>query len=186
MNSVKSIKSNPSIGDQMRLVNGAETINGITEDDSKCGYKITHIHSGEKAWWMNGGGSETDSSKKNEMNKYKIRRIESGEKAWWMQDEANKHEDDEVAKVEKLQCTNEESEPEQDDNEQVSPSPLGDRASPEGLEDNRTMGRHSPYDNVPDTSTVPEKGVRPIRLFISSHKNIDDLLGGGGSSMFNP
>ena len=67
----------------------------------------------------------------------------------------------------------------------TNPSPLGDRASPEGIEDIKPHNenkRNSIYDNIP-TVNEPEKIdlenlKTPTQLFISRHTNIDDLLGG--------
>ncbi|XP_055689888.1 uncharacterized protein LOC129793707 isoform X3 [Lutzomyia longipalpis] len=135
-------------------------------------YKIRHIESGEKAWWMLKENS-TDSDKlrmqnnrssseaKSDTPKYKIRHIESGERAWWLGPESPK------PKVSKSPATKEESS-EDEEVAQVE-HPLGDRASPEGLESTRNL---SPYDNVPQKARKS-----PRSLFISRHTNIDDLLG---------
>lgn len=60
--------------------------------------------------------------------------------------------------------------------------PLGDRASPEGVEADQQMsslsGRLSPYDNVPSS----KKGSSKEDLFISKHTNIDDVLGGSAGT----
>lgn len=140
--------------------------------------------------------NSTDSaSKKSQTNEFKnrfnIRHVESGEKAWWMQDESGS-----ANKTTKTVATSNESADDDDDNEDdatgfgkkvvdqqqqiqqptdvkcksVNYDELGDRASPEGLEDTTNKGRASPYDNV------PEKNAKS--LFISRHTNIDDLLGG--------
>lgn len=72
-------------------------------DAKKSMYRITHIRSGERAWWMDSDGNEADNQKgqenvnnnnrkhedsaepENSANyTFKIKRIESGEKAWWM------------------------------------------------------------------------------------------------------
>lgn len=49
-------------------------------------YRLRHIDSGEKAWWLNNSEGESGQEKRDESPKiqYKIRHIESGEKAWWM------------------------------------------------------------------------------------------------------
>lgn len=156
-------------------------------------YRIRHIESGEKAWWMNSDTSEKENRSKvsnksstsnsisdkrpqwyaqtppkdlniessKPIGKYRIRHIESGEKAWWMQD--NKTEETTTVNLFKNNCghtTKDGDEP-----------PLGDRASPEGLEDTTNIGRNSPYDNKDRVSNLK-------KLFISRHTNIDDLLGG--------
>lgn len=56
--------------------------------------------------------------------------------------------------------------------------PLGDRASPDGLEMPKDdEGRKSPYDNVPIPPNIVKR-PKQLPLFISRHTNIDDILGG--------
>lgn len=131
-----------------------------------------------------------------------IRHVDSGEKAWWMQDESdvvagtttsNTHSASDsttttsaaqsIAAIARdigaIASSNTafavERKPPQQRHSVVSVDydELGDRASPEGLEDTSTTvnGRQSPYDNVNAKSTAK-------KLFISRHTNIDDLLGG--------
>lgn len=128
-------------------------------------HQIRHIDSGERSWWLNSSENisemvhATEGSNQNQ-TKYAIRHQDSGEKAWWLQTNASER--------------NKESEYEFDQ-EQI---PLGDRASPEGLEMPREdESRQSPYDNVP---TNQQRIKRPSQLsfFISKHTNIDDILGG--------
>lgn len=164
-------------------------------------YNIRHVESGEKAWWMNGCDESNDSTSYNQLNnstkhhqdeqrrtnqdnsnnllkntspiikteiqkEYKIRHIESGERAWWMTSENNDDTDcDEVDHLNinamkncSLTC---------------DISPLGDRASPEGLEDT-TKGRSSPYNHLANGSGRV-KNLK--KLFISKHTNIDEILG---------
>ncbi len=174
-----------------------------TDNNNKM-YTIRHIESGEKAWWMNGCDESNDSTSqpnkstnsnhtnntddgrwwtnqdntidlpktkspiKTEIQKeYKIRHNDSGEKAWWMTNEDNDDTDcDEVDHLNinamkncSLQCDK---------------SPLGDRASPEGLEDT-TKARSSPYDNNLTNGSGRVKNLK--KLFISKHTNIDEILG---------
>ena len=127
----------------------------------------------------------------------KLERVQSGEKAWWCNSPENKITSDNQAvaqNVENSQMWEQEtqadiSEIQQDDeireidrnyqSQSVSATPLGDRASPEGLEAN-FVDRKSPYDNLQGESYHKEPlqdfNARP-RLFISRHTNIDDLLG---------
>lgn len=128
-------------------------------------HKLRHIDSGERAWWLNSSENisemvhATQGSNQNQ-TKYAIRHQDSGEKAWWLQPNTSEQ--------------NRESEYEFDQ-EQI---PLGDRASPEGLEmPKEDESRQSPYDNVP---TNQQKIKRPSQLsfFISKHTNIDEILGG--------
>ncbi|XP_045465037.1 FH1/FH2 domain-containing protein 3 isoform X2 [Harmonia axyridis] len=116
-------------------------------------HKIRHIDSGERAWWLSSQENIAEASQPDTegvQSLIKIRHQDSGEPAWWLQNE-----------------------------EGGDPVPLGDRASPEGLEMPKDEGRLSPYDNV------PESKVRPDTLFISKHTNIDDILG-GASQMWSP
>lgn len=138
--------------------------NNKSEERKK--YKICHVKSGDKAWWLDSENSQNKTSSE-EKPKYSIRPIESGEKAWWIGSDNQKGEDSDAS----------ESEDE---------IPLGDRASPEGLEmpKEEEQGRISPYDNIP---LGEHKLKRPnhIPLFISRHTNIDDILGGSGQ-LFSP
>lgn len=72
----------------------------------------------------------------------------------------------------------------QEDSFEQDGIPLGDRASPEGLEmpkDDETRPL-SPYDNVP-SSRKPQR-PNSLNFYISKHKNIDEILGGG--SIWSP
>lgn len=175
--------------DDKLIMNKSYTIsrdNDHDNDDSNGGAKsVRRSHE----------NSTDSSSKKSQTNEFKnrfnIRHVESGEKAWWMQDESGA-----ANEIAKTAATSNESADDDDDNEDdatgfvkkvvdqqqqiqqptdvkcksVNYDELGDRASPEGLEDTSNKGRTSPYDNV------PEKNAKS--LFISRHTNIDDLLGG--------
>lgn len=132
-----------------------------------------------------------------------IRHVESGEKAWWLQDDS-----DAGATTTINQSASDSTTPPSaqsiaaiardigaiasnaDNNNTTTPhaiaiatssvdyDELGDRASPEGLEDTSTTanGRQSPYDNVNAKSVAVAANNK--KLFISRHTNIDDLLGG--------
>ncbi|KAJ8980806.1 hypothetical protein NQ317_016173 [Molorchus minor] len=126
-------------------------------------HKIRHIDSGERAWWLSSSENVSEMVQpmekvKQSQPKFAIRHQDSGEKSWWLQQstaEDNTYSENEF------------------DQERV---PLGDRASPEGLEMPKDdEGRKSPYDNVPETRYKPK---RPTQLFISKHTNIDEILGG--------
>ncbi|KAF2897749.1 hypothetical protein ILUMI_08427 [Ignelater luminosus] len=124
-------------------------------------HKIRHIDSGERAWWLCSSENipELINNNKEEIkNVHKISHQRSGEKAWWLGDSKENSRDT-------------------SDTEGENEIPLGDRASPEGLEmpKESEQGRLTPYDNVPSTQMKPK---RPDSLFISRHKNIDDILGG--------
>ncbi|XP_034196243.2 uncharacterized protein LOC117611903 [Osmia lignaria lignaria] len=137
----------------------------------------------------------------------KIRHIESGEKPWWM-DSSSKVPDGVVKiPVETSNSTSDSSESFERIDIGVNPEPeiytkrslsrfpiefpppppdepLGDRASPEGVENppdppDNYGGRDSPYDNVQPTPrrSSPRKRPSTLPLFIGEHTNIDDLLG---------
>ncbi|XP_018323135.1 FH1/FH2 domain-containing protein 3 isoform X3 [Agrilus planipennis] len=113
--------------------------------------------------------------------KYKIRHIDSGERAWWLDSQENIPEG--ITKWE-TKVTDSPTE-NRISNGSIADEiviPLGDRASPEGLENpsETNSGRATPYDNVLRRS---EKNQRPQDLFISHHTNIDDILGGGNYSL---
>ncbi|XP_059614481.1 FH1/FH2 domain-containing protein 3 isoform X3 [Phlebotomus argentipes] len=142
------------------------------DDSPKVQYKIRHIESGEKAWWMlNENSTDADklrmqhrssSEAKSDTPKYKIRHIESGERAWWLGPP-------ESPKPKPKKALPKRQESSEDEEVAKADHPLGDRASPEGLEATRN---HSPYDNVPQKTRKS-----PRSLFISRHTNIDELLG---------
>lgn len=182
-------------------------------------YRITHIKSGERAWWLDDDTEESvndilEAAETNNNNiddagsryTFKIKKIESGERAWWLcedNDSTNvdiKHEndllpsnnDDDDEDVDFWASINESREMEKKNksrrtNDHLHSAnrhydmnanyiPLGDRASPEGLEDmnNGKENRLSPYDNV--GAAKLEQNLS--KLFISRHENIDDVLGG--------
>ncbi|XP_030745970.1 uncharacterized protein LOC115874811 isoform X2 [Sitophilus oryzae] len=120
-------------------------------------HKLRHIDSGERAWWLNDDDTQQSEIVQEVQPKTKtmIRHQESGEKPWWLGEE-NHEESYESQEI-----------------------PLGDRASPEGLEMPKDdEGRNSPYDNVPG---LQESAKQPSQsMFISKHRNIDELLGGMG------
>lgn len=118
--------------------------------------------------WFGGQTPPKDAHSNSEssmpLRKYRIRHNESGEKAWWMHDD----------KTEELNLNDNEN---NDDDQKfikrndVDEPPLGDRASPEGLEDTSNKSRNSPYNNKDRVKNMK-------KLFVSRHTNIDDLLGG--------
>jgi hypothetical protein len=130
-------------------------------------HKIRHIDSGERSWWLNSAENIPEMvqarESKTEQPKFAIRHQESGEKAWWLKSNSHSEEFD------------------------ATQAPLGDRASPEGVEMPKEgqEGRLSPYDNVPVQNRGGSKGRKPSNLFISRHTNIDEILGGCGQ-MWSP
>ncbi|XP_055702858.1 FH1/FH2 domain-containing protein 3 isoform X2 [Phlebotomus papatasi] len=167
-------------GEKAWWLNNSEGESGQEKRDEspKIQYKIRHIESGEKAWWMLSENStdadkirmqqrSSSEAKSDTPNpKYKIRHIESGERAWWLGPESPKHQ---IFQPQPKKSPVMQEESSEDEEVVKADHPLGDRASPEGLESTRN---HSPYDNVPQK---PRKS--PRSLFISRHTNIDDLLG---------
>nr|XP_031838974.1 uncharacterized protein LOC116429783 [Nomia melanderi] len=150
---------------------------------------------------------EVDSSQTYGRNMHKISHIESGEKAWWMDSSSNVPEGVVKIPVETSNSTSDSSESFERIDIGVHPEPeiyarrslsrfpiefpppppdepLGDRASPEGVENppdppDNYGGRNSPYDNVQPTPrrSSPRKRPSTLPLFIGEHTNIDDLLG---------
>ncbi|KAK1128225.1 hypothetical protein K0M31_002696 [Melipona bicolor] len=136
-----------------------------------------------------------------------VRHIESGEKPWWMDSSSNVPDGVVKIPVETSNSTSDSSESFERIDIGVNPEPeiyakrslsrfpiefpppppdepLGDRASPEGVENppdppDNYGGRDSPYDNVQPTPrrSSPRKRPSTLPLFIGEHTNIDDLLG---------
>ncbi|KYN11256.1 hypothetical protein ALC57_16613, partial [Trachymyrmex cornetzi] len=136
----------------------------------------------------------------------KIRHIESGEKAWWMDSSSNVPDGVVRIPVEIPNSTSDSSESYEKIDIGINPEPetcvkrnlsrfpiqfppppsepLGDRASPEGVENppdppDNYEGRKSPYDNVQSTPRrlPPRKRPSTLPLFIGQHTDIDDVLG---------
>lgn len=187
-------------------------------------YRITHIRSGERAWWMDNDGNE-DHNNRNGTNTangnnhegstepdtsaeytFKIKRIESGEKAWWMTNDApdtentenidfwseinEKREQERISRAKIQQERNLYEKSEQERNfygglNDSSEGPLGQRASPEGLEDFTSQQRGaSPYVNAGGMGGGESFGKNVVKKqFISRHQNIDELLGGTSHTM---
>ena len=146
----------------------AET-NNIMDPEYLERHKIRHIDSGERSWWLTSSENIPEmvqaQETKTEKPKYAIRHQESGDKAWWLK--SNSHSEDHDF--------------------DATHAPLGDRASPEGVEmpKESEQGRLSPYDNVPVQSRSESKGKKLEKLFISKHCDIDEILGGCGP-MWSP
>ncbi|XP_050465514.1 uncharacterized protein LOC126858896 isoform X3 [Cataglyphis hispanica] len=145
----------------------------------------------------------------------KIRHIESGEKAWWMDSSSNIPDGVVRIPVETTNSTSDSSEsyekidigvnPEPETRAKKSLSrfpiefppppseePLGDRASPEGVENppdppDNYGGRDSPYDNVPTPRRLsPRKRPSTLPLFIGQQTDIDDVLGDTAALCHSP
>ncbi|CAH0547375.1 unnamed protein product [Brassicogethes aeneus] len=167
---------------------------GVTED-GRVIYKIRHNDSDETSWWVDSSDKSNNNSQMHQdyQEKHKLRHIDSGERAWWMSSSENVSEmvqpQEEQENKSKYAIRHQDfdekpwwlnnNEINQSDNESDSEIPLGDRASPEGLEMPKDEGRLSPYDNVPEQESRDKKRIN-MTLFISKHTNIDDILGGSG------
>lgn len=173
-------------------------------------YKISHIKSGERAWWMDDNNNTVSSDAKDEPTylenvqtanslappslaietdersswlssdesrwKYPIKYVnmqDDIEQPWWM-----KSDEPEVAPptkefrdCAKLQYNSNTNSLEYD------PMPLGDRASPEGLEDLNSKHRLSAsYSFLAANELTAPKNDK--KSYISRFENVDDLLGG--------
>lgn len=179
-------------------------------------YRITHIRSGERAWWLDEDtedsvidileAAETENVNGSKFT-FKIKKMDSGERAWWLCEnnenmtpiESTNHNvcdisnEDDTEDIdfwatinESLEAKRKESNEKKLRNQRKRTNnyqydinanyiPLGDRASPEGLEDfkNRVENRLSPFDNINGKAVEACFG----KLFISRHQNIDDVLG---------
>lgn len=172
-----------------------------TNQPSKPMYRITKICSGERAWWMDSdevdkNGTDTINNREESIEPdtsakftFKIKRIESGEKAWWLTNDDPETENTE--NVDFWSEINEKNEQERNsfqkreqERDFYCDGPLGDRASPEGLEDFTSNQRIlSPYACAGGTVGESFDKNAMKKLFISRHQNIDDILGGTSHSM---
>lgn len=191
------------------------------QDDTGQKYRITHVRSGERAWWLDEDTEESvndileavDTDNQNGAKfTFKIKKIESGDRAWWLCEENNdttttepikqnviddndnvENDDDidfwatinESLEAQRKATKEQQNQLRQQNANQFSNNyqcdinanyiPLGDRASPEGLEDLRSgdENRRSPYDN--NSNQDIDSSFK--KLFISKHQNIDDVLG---------
>ncbi|XP_062708784.1 serine-rich adhesin for platelets isoform X4 [Aedes albopictus] len=152
-------------------------------------YKITRVESGEKAWWVENSDDKSGSPRK--LSSF----IETHGEEENHQTELGDDLDEEIRNISKLVAGLPEFPTGNTIIEviETSDTPLGDRASPEGVEDTKIESdRLSPYDNIPTATTntanlesktynktdLDRKGVTQPTVFISRHTNIDDLLGG--------
>lgn len=172
-----SISSGKSDDKNLRLNNNA------SEPSNKILERIQRIQSGEKPWWFgsNSSGNKSSSGDKNtvftnnEANKALNTMWESETQA----DVSDLQNDEDILDLNILEDSNLLKFPIANNYEAIKL--LGDRASPEGLED--SSGRKSPYDNIPSPIYMQVHkqennfNAVPKMMFISRHTNIDDLLG---------
>lgn len=142
---------------------------------------LQRVESGEKAWWFN-----NDSSGKKSTTPTKALMKDALNLKWEQETQADVSElqkDDEISGIDYGIISNNgglPTFPVPNEFDKIDP-PLGDRASPEGLEDSK-LGRSSPYDNIPVNGNglifQKERNFNATpKMFISRHTNIDDLLG---------
>ncbi|KAL5291757.1 FHOD1 family protein [Megaselia abdita] len=169
-----------------------EEENGVKEeddDDATYAESIKTLNQDELEDKNEENGDNTDSdfvnvteSKDDEVNiprwwkqdniasiKLKVCRVESGERAWWLND----------TEEDKKDSTNN----------------LGNRSSPEGVEDQVTENLEvvqcdrrskSPYDNVQNDNSESSVKCNPTEpQYWGHHKNIDDVLGGANRPIFS-
>ncbi|KFB50313.1 hypothetical protein ZHAS_00018579 [Anopheles sinensis] len=190
-------------GSKSNVVSRSNSFNSKSgaKQTSPTKYRITRVESGEKAWWMASDSTEESGGSPRKLSSFVEQHGE---------EEADQQNADIEAQVEQeLQSITNfvaglPKFPTGDFTiEQIEETPpLGDRASPEGVEDSRPSGRASPYDNIPSTMPISAHNVSPAPaihvekgttvppvgsstrketqspIFISRHTNIDDLLGG--------
>lgn len=193
-------------------------------------YRITHIRSGERAWWLDDDTEESvndileaaaendeqdndNDDNNNTAAKFtlKLKKVETGERSWWFCEENQDTEPNDSIKqtassnsttnnnkektpdidfwasinesleAEKMRskCTarsnnvmmrGQQNDVDDDKHLDINANyiPLGDRASPEGLED---------FNNNSDNFDASNVDLYFKKLFISKHKNIDEVLG---------
>lgn len=152
----------------------------VPERENTCGsvhtLKIKKIESGERAWWMCENDTETtnveatrdiNSSNNEEVDFWADinESLEASRRSLETSSQTNKINNNNTTN----QCSNNYA---CDIN--ANHIPLGDRASPDGLEDFNMIGKEHLLTH--NTTNGMEKSFK--KLFISRHQNIDDLLGG--------
>lgn len=170
-------------GSKSNAVSRSNSFNSKQQSPTK--YRIVRVESGEKAAWM-------DSPEEKSVSPQKLTSFieKHGEEEHHSQSEVDL--DEEILSIGNFVAGLPQFPSGESTIEVIVETPLGDRASPEGVED--TKDRCSPYDNIPpsssanNSSTLDPRGYQQTELdrkpvdttpiFISRHTNIDDLLGG--------
>uniref|UniRef100_A0A182NNK1 Uncharacterized protein n=1 Tax=Anopheles dirus TaxID=7168 RepID=A0A182NNK1_9DIPT len=196
-------------GSKSNVVSRSNSFNSksSSKQTSPTKYRITRIESGEKAWWMAGDSPDEGTGSPRKLSSFVEQHGEEEADLQVADIEAQVEEELQsitnfVAGLPKFPTGDYTIEPITSET-----PPLGDRASPEGVEDScPTAGRISPYDNIPSTmpaavhtsvQSIPTVSVEngpavgssnvgnyvarketQSPVFISRHTNIDDLLGG--------
>lgn len=178
-------------------------------------YKVRRTDSEEKDWWLTSSENTSSNNAKEAQNSNlsksnsdqrsfplrRIRHIESGEMPWWLSSSKNIPEG-----IEKLPTPPPVADSDSSDSDEVQvympfkqpippfplnlsdAEPLGDRKSPEGLENPNVnedyVGRMSPYENAQQyrgsrNLAYQNKGVDKYE-YISRYTDIDDILGTSG------
>ncbi|XP_050308559.1 LOW QUALITY PROTEIN: uncharacterized protein LOC126744971 [Anthonomus grandis grandis] len=166
---------------------GVQTYPDWTPDQTSSPQFNNRNNSGSSTWWQESDKSNSECVRQSGLGEgHKLRHIDSGERAWWANDEELPDQSQGIKEnnCEKIRypIRHQESGESAWWLQEEDQEPLGDRASPEGLEmpKDDEQGRLSPYDNVPINRVAEKKHDQISSLFISKHTNIDDILGGTG------
>ncbi|XP_055527000.1 serine/arginine repetitive matrix protein 2-like [Wyeomyia smithii] len=169
-------------GSKTNVVSRSNSFNSKQSSPTK--YKITRVESGEQAWWMDGAEEKSVSPQK--LSSF----IEKHGEEEHHQSQMDSELDEEIRNIGKFVAGLPQFPNGEFTVETVIEAPLGDRASPEGVEDAKDTLRLSPYDNIPTTGNASSSDAKTYQqteldrkaaqspVFISRHTNIDDLLGG--------
>lgn len=144
--------------------------------------KLERAQSGERPWWCQSESPENKMTSDNKATAHNA--VSPAPTNMWEQetqaDISELQRDDEIREIENsLQNAGLNSFPLEFDS---IPAPLGDRASPEGVESMAHHNRKSSFDSISAVNSIQnyqknqDFNARP-KLFISRHTNIDDLLG---------
>ncbi|CAK1554591.1 unnamed protein product [Leptosia nina] len=170
-------------------------------------YKVRHMESGDQRdWWPSNENSSKSSRTEGQNNLSlsksgsdqktfplrRIRHIESGERPWWLSSDKNIPEGIEKLPTPPPQEDSDSSESDEVEvyipSSQVPPfplhlpddEPLGDRRSPEGLENPNQMEvyrNRSPYENNRRYRRTQSRPYSKTAKYISRYTDIDDILG---------
>ncbi|XP_058835232.1 serine-rich adhesin for platelets isoform X3 [Topomyia yanbarensis] len=172
-------------GSKANVVSRSNSFN--SKQGSPTKYKITRVESGEKPWWMDSPEEKSVSPQK--MSSFIEKHGEEENHQTEMENEI----DEEIRNIGRFVAGLPQFPTGDFTVEAIAETPLGDRASPEGVEDSHVTHRTSPYDNIPSASKANNASDRESKtyqqteldrkpteaaVFISRHTNIDDLLGG--------
>lgn len=187
-------------------MNASASLDTPASDSNRVIYKISHVRSGERAWWMDDNNNNVESKEEGTKAaeaaveierapaseepslwmpsdesrwRYPIKYVnmqDDIEQPWWMK--TDEPADACAPPVANRECTRLQQ---ANASAEYEPMPLGDRASPEGLEDLDSKHRLSASYNFPAENDQPVRNEK--KLYISRFANIDDLLGGSCNPM---